>query len=79
MKRGMVSEGNYCLDFYYHMFGHHIGNLTIFTMHKGTTIFEKIGEPLFGLTNRWRHSRKTVTLENNDGVYSNKYIIRCIT
>ena len=50
------------------MFGHHIGSLSISTLRRGDSIFEKIGTPRFGLLNNWHHARADVTLMDNDSV-----------
>ena len=68
MKKGVVGEGIYCLDFYYHMYGHHIGVLTISTINNGKAIFEKVGSPEYGLQKKWYHARSNVVLTRNDGV-----------
>ena len=68
IKKGVVAEGSYCLDFYYHMHGHHIGVLTISTINIGKVIFEKVGFPEYGLQKKWHHARSNVVLTRNDGV-----------
>ena len=50
------------------MFGHHIGSLSISTLRRGDSVFEKIGTPRFGLLNNWHHARADVTLMDNDSV-----------
>ena len=52
-----VTDGRYCLDFDYHMYGHHMGTLALVQDSEVWLVFGQQG-------NQWNHARVSLDLKS---------------
>ena len=55
-----------CLDFYYHMKGHTMGNLTVFLQDTSTGVEEKLFQLSGNQGNKWRRATIPVNTPKSD-------------
>ncbi|XP_071153684.1 MAM and LDL-receptor class A domain-containing protein 1-like [Mytilus edulis] len=60
----VLAASEYCLEFYYHMYGAHIGNLVVYIGEKGSGTWEIVFTKDGDQGNRWNHACLNLSYQN---------------
>ncbi|VDI79452.1 Hypothetical predicted protein [Mytilus galloprovincialis] len=60
----VLAASEYCLQFYYHMYGAHIGNLVVYIKENGSETWEIVFTKDGDQGNRWNHACLNLSYQN---------------